>query len=229
MAPLLQKLAEYEKAKSTPAPSAPAFDPRDPVGSLQKMGADVDYTTKVLVANALRANGQPVPPQLEMLAQWGPQTNATNALQSQVETLSRQLSMLAETQTKAVTRESFKASVADKSKYPHLAKAYAANPALFEGKVDAHKGNADELAAAIETELKAVAESLGHALTASDEDADDDDDNESSNVDPATQGSNGELPPAAKPVDKSGLWTEADHIRTRDEIVKKYGGSISGQ
>jgi hypothetical protein len=226
IASLVQQVAKLEarlNGKSESAPQTPKFDPRDVMGSLASIGADPDYVTKVLVARALEASGHPVPPQLQMAAQMGPQMAQTDALRAQVESLSRQISDLTAAQSKGSVRESFSKAIADKSKYPHLSKAYAQNPALFQEQLDAHQGDASELATKMESQLTSYAAVFGVAApTPSTADGDDDDGDESTNVTPANPGANGELPPASKTADKGGLFTQEDHERLKAEVLKNF-------
>lgn len=211
-------------------PEKPSFDPvafrsafvADPVGTMTRMGAPVDHITRVLVANAM---GDQAPPELKVLAAMGPQVSATHALDSKVETLSRQLSALVDSQTKKGARESFQALAADKSKYPHLAKAYAADSSLFDEDVS-RGGNAEEIASALETRLKKVASAYGVTTpTASEVDADPQQD-PSTQVKPALASTMSGDPPTP-PKDKAGLFTQEDHARLRDEIIRKASSQAS--
>lgn len=210
---------EPEKASFDPVAFRNAFV-SDPVGTMTKMGAPVDHITRVLVANAM---GDGAPPELKVLAAMGPQVSATHALDSKVETLSRQLSALVESQTKKGARESFQALATDKSKYPHLAKAYAVDSSLFDEDVS-RGGNAEEIATALETRLKKVASV--YAPPASEANADSQQD-PSTQVKPALASTmSGDPPPP--PKDKVGLFTQDDHARLRDEIIRK-ASSQAGQ
>lgn len=186
----------------------------DPVGTMTRMGAPVDHITKVLVANAM---GDSAPPELKMLAAMGPQVSHAKALDSKVEALSRQLSSFTESAKKG-TRESFKALANDKTKYPHLAKALAADPELINSDWDAHGGSAEELAAKLEGTHARVAK-IYAPPAASDESAETTTD-PSTQVKPAAMGGNNTVPPL--PVAKPGVFTEDDHVKLRNEIVAKY-------
>lgn len=221
---LLQKLAQLEATVSDLKRSQRAPEPQglsleqirqaylsDPVGFARQVGVPVDHVTRVFVANAM---GDQAPPELKVLASMGPQVNATHALDSKVEALSRQLSTLTESQTKEARRKSFEALTADKSKYPNLSKAASADPTLIE-EFESHGGTAEEFATRMENRLRLVAPA---APAASDANADDTLD-PSTQVKPAGTPNTGGVPPIPKKPE--GAFTQEDHIRLRDEIVRK--------
>lgn len=224
---LMERIALMERELSTlrARPAEQKFDANafisammvDPHGTLAKMGArkdHLDHLTKVFVANAM---GNEAPPQLQMLAAMGPQVNATHALDSKLEALSRQFSELTESQKRNGVRESFKALTADKVKYPHLSKAYAANPALFDEALNG-TGTAEEIAKTMEERHAAIAKIYAPTPAASE------------NADTATtqstqsQPAAGGIDPTPPPIPKAstGVWSEAEHVRLRDELVRKY-------
>jgi hypothetical protein len=224
---LMKRLAvlEAEVSRSRAATQAPqlnedaiiqAFVQRlihDPIGTLTSRGAPVEHLTRVFVANAM---GDQAPQELKMLAAQGPQVIAARAVESKVEALSRQFSNLVDATTKAATRESFKALTSDKSKYPHLAKAAAADPDLIAEELGAHGGTAEELAAKLEARLTKVA-AVYAPPPASGEDA-------VSHV-PSTQDTpagvtNDGVPPIPKQA--VGVFRAEDHAKLRDEIVRKH-------
>jgi hypothetical protein len=189
----------------------------DPVGTMQRLGAPVDHVTRVLVANAM---GEQAPPELKMLAAQGPQVNAARALEARVEALSRQLSDVTAASSKKATRESFQAITADKSKYPHLAKAVSADPSLVEDELGSHGGTAEELAAKLEARLSKVAAIYAPPAASSNAETQD----QSTQVAPATTGGlSGGVPPLTQKP--SGVFTPEDHARLRDECVRKATSS----
>jgi hypothetical protein len=221
---LIQKLAQLEAevsamrkaARETPAPqfNLDAFRQAfvsDPVGTMTKMGAPVDHITRVLVANAM---GDQAPPELKVLASMGPQVNAQHALNSQVEALSRQISTLTEASTKDARRKSFQTLTSDKSKYPNLSKAASADPTLLE-EFESYGGTAEDFATRMENRLKLVAPP---APPASEANADDKPD-QSTQVTPAGTPNDGGVPPIPKKT--AGVFTQEDHAKLRDEIVRK--------
>jgi hypothetical protein len=184
----------------------------DPVGAMTRAGVPVEHITKVLVANAM---GDQAPPELRMLASMGPQVTAQRALDEKVEALSRQLSAL--TSPKPPTAESVKALTSDKSKYPHLARALAADPSFFSDDELAAGGSAEEFAARAEARLSKMA-TVFAPPAASDANADHAD--QSTQVKPAdSPATAGGVPPIPKPV--VGAFTPEDHAKLRDEIVRK--------
>lgn len=228
-AKLMERLASMEKELATfraRKPEEKSFDPQafrsafvaDPLGSMTKMGVPVDYITKVLVAHAM---GDQAPAELRMLAQQGPMVSAQNALESRLEQLSRQVSTIVETGSKKSVQESFKALSADKTKYPHLAKAVQADASLFDGELSGHGGTAEEFATQAEARLSKIA-AIYVPPTASEANADKPD--QSMQVKPATSASlPGGVPPL--PVDKAGVFTNEDHAKLREEVVRKYASS----
>lgn len=139
----LAKIAQLEAARE-PKRSTPKFDQRafelDPLGQMQSLGIDVNHVTKHVVRNAL---GDAAPQHLKDYVDAGKQYSAvTSGIESKLEHLSRRL----EDVIGGRTRESFKTLAADKTKYPNLAVAYAADPESF-GDV---QGDPAEQAAALE-------------------------------------------------------------------------------
>jgi hypothetical protein len=220
---LLAKLAQLEatvsdltrKRTETPAYTVDQIRQamtQDPVGFSKQVGIPVDHITRVFVANAM---GDQAPPELQVLASLGPQVNATHALDSKVEALSRQLSTLTESQTKQGKRKSFEALTADKTKYPNLSKAASADPTLIE-EFESYGGTPEEFATRMENRLKLVAPTA--APTASEANADDP--GQSKQAEPAGTPNDGGVPPIPKkPV---GVFTQEDHSALRDEIVRKH-------
>lgn len=227
IATLEQEVSGYRSRKEEP--KAPAFNPQefaraftqDPIGTMSRLGIPVEHVNKVLVANAM---GDQAPEHLKAMLHMGPQISNTMALQNQVETLSRQFSDFMTQQTKSGTRESFKTLTAQKEQYPHLAKALAADPTLFDEDLKGHGGSAEDFAKATETRLSKFAKLWG-PQTASDENADTTDD-QSQQVTPAVAASlNGEMPPIKQT--KQGVFSQDDHARLRDEVVRKLASSQS--
>jgi hypothetical protein len=247
-AKLLERLAQLEqRLADKPAPPAPAFDHADPIGSLSKMGADVQYLTKLLVANAM---GEQAPPELRALAHMGPQVAATRALEAKLNDLSRQVTDVVTSSSKKAARESFKAVTSDKSKYPALSKALAADPEFFDEDFERHTGSAEEFATRMEARLAKLG--LVPTPPASDVNADADeppsdstlgtpqieyadepvDDDQSTQVESAPPKAaappvrrapvNSAMPPLNQP--KAGVFTPEDHAKLAQDIVRKYSG-----
>ncbi len=222
-AALIQKLAQLEAEVSSMRRSAKQESQgftldqirdayaSDPVGFAKQIGVPVDHVTRVFVANAM---GDQAPPELKVLASMGPQVNAARALDSKVEALSRQISTMTESQAKQSKRKSFEALTADKSKYPNLSKAASADPTLAE-EFESYGGTPEEFATRMENRLKLVAPP---APTASDANADDPD--PSTQVTPAGTPNDGGVPPIPKKAE--GVFTQEDHQKLRDEIVRKH-------
>ncbi len=219
-----QELATLRSSKREPQHDPVAFRTAfvaDPIGTLTRMGAPVDHVTRVLVAHAM---GEQAPPELRVLAAMGPQVSATSALDSKVDALSRQVSTFLESQTKAGTRSSFQALAADKTKYPHLAKAFTADPSLFDDEV-ATGENALELAAKLEARLTKVA-AVYAPPTASEGNADQPIVPSTKDEPAALAGTtSGGVPPI--PRSPTGVITPAEDKALRDEIVRKYSARAS--
>jgi hypothetical protein len=236
---LLARLAAMETELSTlrarpapaPQPSAPAFDPaafrqqmiNDPLAAFKAMGVPHDHITRILVAHGLEAAGQPVPSELRNQMALGPQINATMAMQSDFQTLRQRMEAFEAKITSEANRTTFSKLIADKAKYPHLAAAYAADPSLFDSDVAGHKGDAAALADATEARLTKMAAALGVKAIpkpASDEAAD----NNAQGSQGMAQAVGVDSTPPPIPQ-KSGAWSEAEHQRLRDEIVRKASAS----
>lgn len=196
---------------------------RDPIGTLTRLGVPVDFVTKVAVAHAL---GDQAPPELKALAAMGPQVSHAQALDSKVETLSRQISSMTEAEKKKARANEFKALTADKTKYPSLAKALQEDPTLLDDEMDSMGESAEEFASKLEARLSKVAKVFAPP-PASEESADPADAPQgdpahqadpSPKVKPAT--TSGNVP--ALPQSTPGVFTEAEHAKLRDEMIRKY-------
>lgn len=218
MAKMETELAAFRSAKPAPTFDTQAFI-RDPLGTMTRMGIPVDHVTKVLVANAM---GEQAPPELKVLAAMGPQVSATHALDAKLEALSRQFSELTAAQKTQGARDSWKALIADKSKYPHLAKAVSADASLFDDELSAHGGTAEELAATIEAKLAKYAAVIAPP-PASEANADTkatDAQSKQSTPAPLATTTSGGVPPI--PQTPTGVLTPDAQKTLRDEIVRKY-------
>lgn len=219
IARIAQLEAEVSRARK-PEKQAPAFDPAafaralvaDPQGTLSKMGVPTDHVAKVLMANAM---GDQAPPEWKVLAQMGPQMSATNALNSTVEQLRQRLD---EAEAR-VARQSFQALAQDKVKYPHLSKALVADPSLFDSDLSAARGSAEEIAATLEGRLAKVA-AIVAPPPASAENADTAAQSQQSKA--QTASGIDPTPPPLPQATSPGAWSEDEHRRVRDEVVRKY-------
>lgn len=225
------KIAQLEREvsgyRSQPQPQAPTFDPRaftaDPLGAMTRMGIPVDHVTRVLVAHTL---GDQAPPELKVLAAMGPQVSATNALQVELEQLRRQVSELTTSQSKKSAGESFKALAADKAKYPHLASAIAADASLYDEDIQSFGGNVEDFLAKEEKRLARLAPALGVKPPAASVANADTTTDQSKQVTPAVAAAlNGEMPPL--PETKVGVFTQADHDKLKEEVVRKASMAAS--
>lgn len=193
---------------------------QDPVGVLTRLGVPVDFVTKVFVANAL---GDQAPPELKALAAMGPQVSHAAALDSKVESLSRQISTMTEAEKKKAAVQSFKELAKDKTKYPSLAKALETEPSYIDDELAFMEGSAEEYAAKLEGRLSKAAKVFAPPPPASEANADtsgtpETQADQSTKVKPAT--TSGSVP--ALKQSTPGVFTEEEHAKLRDEIVRKY-------
>jgi hypothetical protein len=207
----------------------PGLDPKvvaraiahDPLGALKQLGVDRNYVTQILVAAALEEQGQPVPDQLRAARSQGSTMAAQSELRDEMSALRQRMD--AEAAERA--RESAKAVMADKTKYPRLAAAYATAPDLFAEDVNGHKGDAAVLADKLEKRLAATAKALGvpDPQPASQNNADS---VTGEVIDPisrqgtarASGAPAGDPPPISSRKTKG--WSEEDKQALRDQIVR---------
>lgn len=194
----------------------------NPSGTLQKMGVPKEHITQVLVADAL---GDQAPPQLRAAAAVGPVTAAVSSLTEKVDALASRLESSDRDTRARATRDATKNLAADKTKYPHLARALAADPTYLDG--EAIGDSAENSAKAVEERLARAAKVFGFTPPASDEDAGK---QQADGTPPAVgtgrkpqahQGGNPPSNPQGSGRDRVG-WTDDDRIALRDEIVRKY-------
>lgn len=218
----LSRLASLETEVSgyrkRPAEDTNKFDPvafrqsfiTDPIGQMTKMGVPVDHITRVMVAHAM---GDEAPPHLKALAQMGPQVSATHALDDKVESLSRQISALVAKEGKTSARERLHALAKDKTAYPSLASVLESHPSFFDDDLS-DGANVEDFAKRHEERLSKIM-----PRPASDENADTT--VQSMQNKPATAGTiSGDPPPL--PTKPAGVFTQEDHFKLRDEIVRKF-------
>lgn len=164
----LARIAALESVKAPPK-SEPAFDQkafaqaftRDPVAAMKRFGIDRDHATQVLVAQALRDQGQPVPQGLEAAAAMGPVMETLATVTAELTALRQRVDSGEKTVKGNTVRESLKILASDKKQNPNLATAYAADPTLFDEDIDKHEGSAADLAKALEARLARQAKALG--------------------------------------------------------------------
>lgn len=216
LAALEAEVSGYRSQKKEPEFDQQAFRQKfvtDPIGVMSQMGAPVDHVTRVLVAHAL---GDQAPPELKVLATMGPTVSATHALQAQVEALSRQLTTLTSAEKAKGVRERFKALAKDKTKYPNLASVIESDPSYFDDEIS-DGADVEAFAASREGRLAPLLK----LKTPPASEANADETAQSTQGKPAIAGAmNGDVPPL--PRDKTGVFTQEDHQKLRDEIVRKY-------
>lgn len=214
LAKLDQEMAEL-RSRSAPQ-GTPGIDPRaflqDPVGALTRAGIPIDHVTRVLVANAM---GDQAPPELRTLAAQGPLLSKQSEIEAKLEAVSRQLVEI--TTPKKPTAESVQALISDAKKYPVLSKAAALDPDLITEALATHGGTAEELAAKLEARFS----KLMPATPAASEANADVSTGQSTQANPAGNTTSGGVPPIPK-QNIGGTFTQEDHAKLRDEIVRKH-------
>lgn len=210
---------EVSGYRKRPAEDTNKFDPvafrqsfiTDPIGQMTKMGVPVEHITRVMVAHAM---GDEAPPHLKALAQMGPQVSATRALDDKVETLSRQISDLLATQGKSSARERLHALAKDKTAFPSLSSVLESHPSFFD----------DELSdgADVEDFAKRHEERFSKIMPRPASDGNADATAPSTQSKPATAGTISGDPPPLPNTPKAGLFTQEEHQKLRDEIVRKF-------
>ena len=224
----LARIAALESSK--PAKQEPAFDQkafanafaRDPVGAMKRFGIDREQSTQILVAQALRDQGQQVPAGLEAATAMGPVRAELEDAKAELAALRQRVDAGEKTARGSVVRESLKILAADKKKYPHLATAYTADPDLFAEDIEKHGGTAAELADALEKRQARVAKALGVPQSTSSEKVDD---TETAQRPRSTDGTvQAHASPAGDPPtlpnrSRSKGFSEEEAARLRDEVV----------
>lgn len=225
---ILARMAAMEQELSTlrarPQAAPVAFDPaafarsmaQDPMGTLGKYGVPVEHVTKVLVAHAL---GDQAPPEARFAATQGQQVSAMMKMQSEFEAMRQSLASFEADKARSSTRDSLKSLTSDKSKYPNLGAAFAADPSLFDSDLASHKGDATALAQTLEDRLAKTAAALGVKVpqTASSDTA-----AATGQSTQATAQTGGIDPtPPSSTAKPRGVFDETEHARLRDEIVRK--------
>jgi hypothetical protein len=185
--------------------------------------AEIQHLQRVHVAHAM---GDQAPQELKVLAQMGPQISTTSAIAATVESLSRRLDEQDKRKTQEAAAQSFKSLISDKSKYPNLSVAYAADPSLFEGDVG---GGEDVAAIADKLEKRQAALAAVYAPKSGSPSASSNagyQQVESVQGKPAIAGAmSGDPPPI--PTKSQGVFTQDDHVKLRDEVVRKHTPSQS--
>lgn len=171
--------------------------------------------------------GDQAPQEMRYLAQLGPQVAQQSALAAAVNDLSRLVDEQVVKPKKAEsTRESIKALLADKAKYPHLATAIANNPTLLDSKVIGRTGSAEEIVQALESEAAAYATAFGVKPAPAQPASDNADSNKAaqsteSKSAPLAGTPVGDPPPLPPP--SPGPITPDEDKRIREELSRKYG------
>lgn len=228
----LARLAAMEQELSTlrARPQAAAFDQAafarqmaaDPLAAFAKYGVPVEHVTKVLVAHAL---GDQAPAEMRFAATQGKQVSTQMEMQAEMQAMRATLASIEADKANTSTRASLNTLTADKTKYPTLAAAYAADPTLFDSDVAGHKGDATALAEALEKRLAKTAAALGVKPTQAASSDTADNSGQSTQTKTQTGGIDTTPPPIVKA--QPGTWTEAEHTRLRDEIVRNTSKTAS--
>lgn len=182
----------------------------DPVGTMLAAGIPVDQVTKILVRHTL---GDSAPESLKEFSAGQQQLGTISAsLDAKLADLSRRL----EEATSGSRVERFKATAADKTKYPHLAAALAKDPSLFDE--DVGSGDAVETAAKLEARLAKLAPALAPQSTSGE--SVENKVAEGSQAKPALGALHGDPPPIQQP--KPGAMTDDIYAQLKDEVVRQH-------
>jgi hypothetical protein len=164
-----------------------------------------------------KALGENAPPHVKDYVRSNKQQGATVAtLESKLESLGRRLDEV----TSGSRAERFKAAAADTSKYPHLARAYAADPSLFDGEVGSGTDVA-EIAQRTEERLAKLAPALGATPPAASTSADTVAQAQNAKPAPTADALQGTPPPIQQP--KSGAISSQDaYAALKAEVLQKH-------
>lgn len=189
---------------------------RNPIGVLEQLGVPIEAIGPHVVAHQM---GDKAPPALQALVSRGPMMAGMDALSQEVAALRQWQATLSESTQRAGLAQSFKTLSADKSKYPHLAVAHAADPALFEEDVAGHKGDAAALASKIEARLSGLAKVFSPPASTENAEA------QSATSEQARAQSSvvthqGGNPPPVHQASTTGAPSDADLRALRDEVVR---------
>lgn len=223
-ATLMAKLAALETKLSDKKDADPAALAREiarnPVAAFQKYGINKDHVTQVLVADAL---GDQAPPALRTAAALGPTVAAQSELAAEMAALRQRLDAAEKASASRIAMESTKTHAADKSKYPHLARALANDPDLIQAEIERTGASAQDAAAKVEAQLARAAKAMGY-VPADGKKSDDtarEDDPGATTSRKVTAHEGGNPPPVNRGSAKAG-WSEEDRDTLRDNIVRKW-------
>lgn len=193
---------------------------RDPVAALEQMGV-LEAVSKAVVAKAVGPNA---PHYQNIMTSARTDANAVlvDSLLEEINSLRQRVDTVDSKARLGETKGALHKAAADKTKYPHLASALAADSELFDSEVSSHRGSADELAQAIEARLSREAKALGiKTPPASQGNADNATTTATSTQAKAQTASTMAGDPPPIPRSHSGPnFTEVDQKALRDEIVR---------
>lgn len=198
----------------------------NPVGFYSSLGLTPDEKTHVQRITVADALGDQAPPEMRMLAQLGPQMAQQSQITQALADLSRRVEELVVAPKKAeATRESLKALIADKVKYPFLSAATTTNSALLDAKLKGRTGEAADIANELEAEAKQFAEAYGFKAPAQPaSDNADTKEAQSQQSKPAPlAGVVNDVPPL--PGAKAGPLTDDEDARIKADIRRRYPDS----
>ena len=201
---------------------------QNPVAFLQKtLGLNEQEYQHVNQVNFAHILGDQAPPAMRYQARLGPQLAQQSALAATVNDLSRRIDdLVVKPKQVESTRESIKALFVDKTKYPNLSTAIAANPSLLDSKVSGRTGTAEEIAQALEAEAAAYAAIYAPKPEAPAQPASDNADSKAaqsaeSKSAPLAGTPIGDPPPLVKPA--GGPITPDEDRQIREALSRKYG------
>lgn len=197
----------------------------NPAGFFASLSLTPEERTHVQRVTVAEALGDQAPPEMKMFAALGPQIAQSSQLATAIQDLSRRMDELVVAPRKAeATRESVKALIADKTKYPHLSVAFTANPALLDAKLKGRSGEAADIATDLEAEAALFATAYGYKAEPAQAASENAEEKEAPSIQskPAPlAGARMDVPPIPGAV--VGPLTPEEDTKLKEEFLRKQG------
>lgn len=227
---LLERIASLESRLSGKDKETSGLDKRkatlDPVKYFQEQGLDIAHLSRHFVAHAL---GKECPPQLAAMVQMGPQIAATSHLEELVTSLSQKVDSMLEKEKSREVVASVKSTTVDSAKYPTLAAAMKSDPKFLEMELASLGELADTASALekIEKKISPYAKAFGFK-SSTDTSQNKSESGTITETTPEFKSANNglsgtEVPPLVNLA--PGAWSEDDHIKVKEAILKKYNSN----
>ncbi len=217
---------EVEASRRTPGIN-PQMLLMNTIGALRGAGFNddhIEHLRSVFLADKL---GATAPMQMQVAASLGPQMVRTQELQQQVKDLADMVTKLTTTNAAGSERAKLKDIISDKSKYPHLAKAYANNPEKYLGALQ--EGTAEDYAKKLEeqfTDILGPAEQPKGDTSAASVNAETGTKSKQQGTS-AQSGLLNDAPPPQAKAGKSGAWTKDTYAAMKAELVAEAEKLVS--